>query len=224
MKITVNDSELQRKLRAAIQATPQARQEALKIMVTKTMQAIVGYAPRDTNAYGNAWAQAATTAGLGAFPMPPLNTNSKLNRKAEWYVGTVQYWKNIVRLHEEAGRTGKWPEDARAKLVAAEANLASFNARNAGRLAIPVLTGQADTIAVPTISEGGTGQMIQVSDRTYYRFTNREPHARGVEARTQLVQRATAPFRALGMRGMPRVRFLERWAIASGLAVSVKGT
>lgn len=223
MNVKIDDSVLAAKLRAAIQGSPEVRQEALKIMTTRVMQAVVGYAPRDTNAYANAWAQASTQAGLGEFPMPPLNPKSKLNRKAEWYIEGVRYWQQIVDSNAAKQRTGRWADDARGKLIQAQALLTAFYAKNEGRILAPPVTGSegSHTIKAEVINEGGIGEFIQVADRTYYRLTNYEKHARGVEARTHLMQNAREPFRALGLTGGIRTTYIQRIALVSGLATKL---
>lgn len=219
----INDAIAQEKLRRAIQATPAARQQGLKEIAGAVMRQIVTRAPRDTNAYANAWAQGGNQVGLGPLPMPALNPHSKLKAMADRRLEAVRYWQRIVDSNAAKGRTGKWPTDAIAKLAAAKADLVRLAALNVGRVTAPAPTGNMapDTVTATVVNDGGSGEAIQVGDRSYYRITNREKHARGVEARTRLVRDIREPFRKLGLSGGATKGFIARLAIASGLASAV---
>lgn len=221
----VDTKQLEEKLRRAAQASGPARQQALRIMLDRVMRTVDEIAPRDTNAFANAWAKAANSVGLGPFAILPLNRANRRGaaRLGDWLRSAVGYWGKIVALNESRGRTkGTWPAAARAKLEQAKVALVDFERRNPNVIAMEVPPGKVARGSISFLPAEGHGQEQQAADRTYFRMTNQRRGARFIENRSRTMQQARAPFRSIGLTGAGGKRFIDRVAFASGLASPLK--
>lgn len=204
--IKTDQRALRDKLRRMANASPAARREATVIIAREVMSEVMRTKHHDTNRYVNGWAMAANSAGLGIFPVRPLNKAAGYYIIQRRLVRQYNKWLLIVNRYRatDPERRDKWVRKAERNLERAAVALERFERTQGGAvIAFDLRTaahkGKLVSIREPQIY-GGQGRILDTASRTLVVLHNREAHASIVESRFRVVQSAMAKFRAIGYR------------------------
>lgn len=211
----------QAKLRAMVHERPRAATEVAKLIAHSVIRDVVTHAPRATNRYVRGWVQANNEASLEPMNLPTLMPNPKYDefrrllerqveqnrRSAERLRGVLDAWfySKGRRLTGYGRRLEGALRRVEHRLMRSEQELAKFIA--ADGQAVLVFVAGRDRI-LTTVREkvyGGRGRLVVDQGGAYVEAQNLEPHATIVEARTGVVAKAAAKFRAFGINRSKRV-------------------
>jgi hypothetical protein len=195
----VDASRLHSRLARYKANTPAAANAALTAMLAPAVAELVRSAPRDTNRYAAAWAQAANAAGLGPIGVPEIVAGHFAAKALPRLKSQAAFWQRIVERYERQGRTSdKWYRKAVRTLERANEELAKWD-----EAAVIIFGGKGRNLKVTVRNKvyGGTGRRILRGDgRVAYFLHNKEPHASIVEARARGLATVLAKLRTLGVR------------------------
>lgn len=227
---TVDSSKARAKMRAVVAAGPASRRAAVLEMTRLVLIRALATAPRDTNRYFDGWAKAGNSAGIGRFPVLPLNRNSRFDQIESRIRNEIQWWQRIVDRYRrtQPGRDDKWTRQANRRLAAAQREYERLFSREDGAV-IGINTfsslGSKRTPRAIFKVYGGEGRIIDLEggSATVVQLHNKEPHTSMVERNTHNMARAYSAFRGTGLmrvRGAYLQKALEAVDKAGGGAVS----
>jgi hypothetical protein len=223
-----NTRKLEDKLRKAAQASPAARRQALIILGHEVVADVLRRAPRDTNRFVNGWAHAGNAAGVGPFPIRPIEKAAKRDEILKKLTAQFDRWDRLVRFrYESKGRDDKWARQARRRRDAAFEQLRRFAEAGDTAIAFDLYDWQSRKTkrALTTIRHkvyGGTGHIVAVGgNRSYLVLHNQEPHTTIVERRVRVMSSAIGKFKGIGFHKATQ-GYISKVAEASGFATSLK--
>lgn len=199
LKIRTDRARFDRKMRAVVaRGLPEAREAIAIEAVGRVLKVIGGIAPRDTQRYANAYADAAIELGiLGVFKVPLRD--GKLaevirRRFAQRAEDDEWYYQSLLRRSPRNGRESAVLRRAREAAERSRRQLAEIN-ETEGFLGFNVFGAgrEGRSISVRTGVYGGSGRILRAPGRpdlTLVEVHNKEPHASIVEYRFKTMARA----------------------------------
>lgn len=195
---------------------PDARKAALRALVTEAFDPVIREAPRDTNRYVRGWIMACRDLGATRAPVPQVQPSryraeimailedqaASIARAIARKRAVLDRWYTAkgrpvtrgygAKLRREIERLEKRLRRAVEELSKAQGQPAAllFDAVRGGR-------------KLSTVREkiyGGSGVYLEAGGKLFARLHNKEPHARLVERRTQLLKRAQTRARTRGLK------------------------
>jgi len=202
---------------------PKCQARALEVLLNGAGGDLLDSAPRDTNRYANAWAEAMNQTGLGPFevrfPQPSRHAEKILATLWKQYSKLKRFRESVEAKGGDLQLKGKKKGQVTKRFVrlveAEQRALKIFYAYKAGDKTALALSGSGAGMRIgkqrfdfkgrllevslrPRIY-GGRGSVLSVGlKKVQYRFRNMEPHSWWVERATKLVQRTVGKMRASG--------------------------
>lgn len=182
-------SQLYKKLSRLRAATPSATGEALKVIMTNVMKAVIDATGNDTNRMDRGFALAANAAGLGPFHVPQIQPSKYFDQNRSTLIKQIKKWTKFEEFYLSQGKEllkGRPPDRVNAGKVspffrliqrrrkAAEEQLAKFTNNS-----VFVIDNRKNRLrfTVRTPIHGGDGSFRIIGDTAVVEMHNREPHA-----------------------------------------------